>query len=152
MREELSELRRGNLLPSGSAVMGNWQMYGRSVKRRAPSVFINLLKRKAKRAGGELRHLPTEKFKMPQYDHSTGNVHKETTFLPLACTGRRERYSAAGHIQINTIQSIIAKMWAAQEPVLRRTGWRCNQPTNGNASAEPTVIPSSGSSAIARML
>jgi len=114
-------------------------------------MFINLLKRKAESAGGELRDLDTQKLKMSQYDHPTETYTKK----PLSCRWhvlgdgsdivQRDIYSAflARCVISNKHHpTIIAEMWSDQEPVLRRTGWLRNQPASGNASAEPTVTPS----------
>ena len=171
-REELSEVERklaserkrshgelandvishGNIIQTERLSYRAFQkMYGRSVKRRAPSMFINLLKRKAERAGGELRDLPTEKLKMSQYDHPTETYTKKPLSRRWHVLGdgsgivQRDIYSAflARCVASNQHHPIIiATMWSAQEPVLRRTGWLRNQPASGNASAEPTVIPS----------
>jgi len=127
------------------------KMYGRSVKRRAPSMFITLLKRKAESAGGELTVLPTEKLKMSHYDHPTETYTKKHLSCRWHVLGdgsgivQRDIYSAflARCVVSNQHHpTTIAEMWSDQEPVLRRTGWLCNQPASGNASAEPTVTPS----------
>ena len=53
--------------------------FGRSINRRAPSLFLTELKRKITTAGGTYEEVKTETFKASQYDHSTD----EYTKIPL---------------------------------------------------------------------
>lgn len=171
-REELSEVERrlaserkrshgelantiishGNIIQTERLPYKAFQkMYGRSVKRRAPAMFINLLKRKAESAGGEFRVLNTQKLKMSQYDHPTETYTKKSLSCRRHVLGdgsgivQRDIYSAflARCVVSNRHHpTTIAAMWSDQEPVLRRTGWLFNQPASGSASAEPTAMPS----------
>lgn len=54
--------------------------FGRSLNRRAPSLFLTELERKIKAAGGTYKEVNTKTFKASQYDHSTG----EYTKIPLS--------------------------------------------------------------------
>lgn len=53
--------------------------FGRSINRRAPSLFLTELERKITTAGGTYEEVKTETFKASQYDHSTD----ECTKIPL---------------------------------------------------------------------
>jgi putative transposase len=108
--------------------------FGKSVKNRAPGLFINLLKRRAESAGGKVIELNTRKLKMSQYDHSTGTYTKKPLSLRwhkladdrglvqrdvysalLACCTEGERHNPPK----------IEMMLAAQESVLKRAGlWK----------------------------
>jgi putative transposase len=55
-----------------------WQKnYGRSVKVRAPGMFIEGLTRKAESAGGQVLEINTQTTKLSQYDHTTHDCVKK---------------------------------------------------------------------------
>jgi hypothetical protein len=66
--------------------------FGKSVKVRAPGLFIEPLRRKAERAGGALMDLHTWTLKMSQYDHTTQTCTKKPlsqhwhTYPDIPCT------------------------------------------------------------------
>lgn len=125
--------------------------FGRSVKVKAPGMFITTLRRKAESAGGGLCELNTGRLKMSQYDHPTGEYRKKPLSQRWHRLGdsptlvQRDIYSAflARCVIDNRHQpSRIETMWAAAEPLLRQAGWCRTQPASGKAQAFPTVKPS----------
>ncbi len=125
--------------------------YGRSVKVKAPGMFIGLLRRKAERAGGKLVDLDTRGLKLSQYDHPTGQYTKKPLsqhWHILGATGlivQRDVYSAflaRCVIDNRHHPSRIETVWAAVEPLLRQAGWCRNQPASGKTLSFPTVKPS----------
>lgn len=125
--------------------------FGRSVKVKAPGMFIQQLRRKAESAGGEFRELDTRNLKLSQYDHATGTFAKKPLSQRWHVLGdgprivQRDVYSAflaRCVIDNRHHPTHIASMWAAAEPLLRQAGWCRIQPASGEAKAFPTVTPS----------
>ena len=105
------------------------KMYGRSVKQRAPGMFVDAISRKAESAGGELLQLNTQALKMSQLDHLSATYTKK----PLS-----QRYHQLGHtdtfVQRDVYSAFLAlhaenaghnlpkleRAWATAEPLLRR--------------------------------
>lgn len=104
--------------------------FGRSVKVRAPGMFVSMLIRKAESAGGEITEIRTQHTKLSQFDHTTGKYVKKplsqrTHFFGDGKTEpvQRDLYSAflARHcgedcLDIRQVQ----KAWPDTEPFLRR--------------------------------
>jgi len=68
----------GNVIQSEKlAYVAFQRQYGKSVKVRAPGMFVEQLRRKAESAGGVWIELPTWALKMSQYDHTTGTYTKK---------------------------------------------------------------------------
>lgn len=120
------------------------KMFGKSVKNRAPGYFVEHLKRKAESAGGKVVELDTWKLKMSQYDHCTKTYTKKLLSQRWHALGdgsgliQRDVYSAllAYCTDGKTHSSpSIAKVLAAQECVLRRTGLWKNQSASAVAHA-----------------
>ena len=123
--------------------------YGKSVKVRAPGMFVEQLRRKAESAGGELRDLHTWSLKMSQYDHTTGIYTKKPLSQRWHVLGdgsgvvQRDIYSAflARCVMSNTHHpSHLESMWAAQKPVLLQTGWLRHEPAKIEPSGKITVV------------
>ena len=78
-QDKISEVKKKD----GSVVMirkfKKKKRFGRSINRRAPSLFLTELERKITTAGGTYEEVKTETFKASQYDHSTD----ECTKIPL---------------------------------------------------------------------
>lgn len=51
--------------------------FGKSVANKAPALFVDILERKVKAAGGEFHRINTIKAKASQYDHSTSTYKKK---------------------------------------------------------------------------
>lgn len=125
--------------------------FGRSVKVKAPGMFVSLLRRKAESAGGEIRDLHTWSLKMSQYDHITGTCTKKPLNQRWHQLGdhstlvQRDLYSAflaRSVIDNQHHPTHIHTMWAAAEPLLRQAGWCITQPASGEPKGFPTVKPS----------
>ncbi|QKE38130.1 transposase [Ferrovum myxofaciens] len=122
--------------------------YGKSVKVRAPGMFVEQLRRKAESAGGKLIDLHTWSLKMSQYDHTTEVFTKKPLSQRWHVLGdgsgvvQRDVYSAflARCVMSNTHHpSHIETMWAAQKPVLLQTGWLRSEPAKIEPSGKITV-------------
>lgn len=126
--------------------------YGRSVKVRAPGMFVEQLRRKAESAGGQLLDLHTWSLKMSQYDHTTQTYAKKPLSQRWHVLGdgsgvvQRDIYSAflarcvmSSKEQQAHHSSHIETMWAAQKPVLLRTGWLRHEPAKIEPSGKITV-------------
>ena len=122
--------------------------YGKSVKVRAPGMFVEQLRRKAESAGGKLIDLHTWSLKMSQYDHTTKVCTKKPLSQRWHVLGdgsgvvQRDVYSAflARCVMSNTHHpSHITEMWAAQKPVLLQTGWMRSEPAKIEPSGKITV-------------
>ncbi len=104
--------------------------FGRSVKVRAPGMFVSMLIRKAESAGGEVIEIRTRHTKLSQFDHTTGEYVKKPLSQRIHIFGdgrtepvQRDLYSAflARHcgedcLDIRQVQ----KAWPDTEPFLRR--------------------------------
>ena len=122
--------------------------YGKSIKVRAPGMFIEQLRRKAESAGGGLVELNTSVLKMSQYDHITQVYTKKPLSQRWHTLGdgsgvvQRDIYSAflARCVMGNAHHpSHIEEMWAAQKPALLQTGWLRHEPAKIEPSGTITV-------------
>lgn len=139
----------GNVIQSETLSYRAFQKsYGKSVKVRAPGMFVEQLRRKAESAGGELVDLHTWSLKLSQYDHITQACTKKPLHQRWHELGdgsgvvQRDIYSAflARCVISNTHHpSHIASMWAAQKPVLLQTGWLRSEPAKIEPSGKVTV-------------
>ncbi len=70
-QDKISEVKKKD----GSVVMvrkfKKKKRFGKSINRRAPSLFLTELERKITTTGGVYEEVKTETFKASQYDHST---------------------------------------------------------------------------------
>lgn len=144
----------GNLIQTETLSYKAFQRnFGRSVKVRAPGMFIELLSRKAESAGGKLVALNTRRLAMSQYDHVSGSRTKKPLSQRWHRLGgsdtivQRDCYSAflAKHAtEDGHSPSRLSEGWAVAEPLLERAGLcRLHQSTSGLPSGNPTVaIPS----------
>jgi len=143
----------GNVIQSETlSYLAFQKNYGKSVKVRAPGMFVEQLRRKAESAGGELVDLHTWSLKMSQYDHTTQTCTKKPLSQRWHVLGdgsgvvQRDVYSAflARCVMGNTHHlSHLETMWAAQKPVLLQTGWLRDEPAKIEPSGKITVaIPS----------
>ena len=127
--------------------------FGRSVKVRAPGMFIDLLSRKAEHAGGKLVALNTRRLAMSQYDHISDSRTKKPLSQRWHRLGgsdvivQRDCYSAflAKHAtEDGHSPSRLKEGWAVAEPLLERAGLcRLHPSTSRLPKGNPTVaIPS----------
>jgi transposase len=118
-----------------------WQkMYGKSINMRAPSMFMNSLKRKAENAGGYLFEFPTQTTKLSQICH----ICEQAVKKPLSqrwhiCCGiemQRDLYSAflAKCVDTETSALDIARaklLWQGMESLLSDAISRAKQTAIG---------------------
>lgn len=120
--------------------------FGRSVGRRAPSMFVAILKRKAESAGASVIEFATRTTKLSQYDHVTGTCKKKPLSqryhgFPDGSRVQRDLYSAwlARYVQGDKLDaSRLCNDWAAAEPLLRQAASSTNQSTSGCGLPSPT--------------
>ena len=124
------------------------KMYGRSVGKRAPGMFVSELRRKAESAGGVVNEFPTGTTKLSRTCHC-GEVHKKPLserWHRCGCgvTAQRDLYSAflAGFVdsETNLLNAGRAKeAWPGADALLRAAFERAVE--NQFASGRP--VPSS---------
>ncbi len=150
-------IRLGNVVKTEKLSYKVWQkLYGKSVKVKAPGMFIAGLKRKAERAGGQLLELNTWSLKMSQYDHISGEYSKKTLSERWHFLGdknaqesvivQRDCYSAFLALCVieNEHQpSQLHLRWPVVKQLLEQAGWcRQIQVAKGGTWVLPTVKPS----------
>ncbi|MBE0505712.1 MAG: transposase [Marinospirillum sp.] len=150
-------LRLGNIIKTKKLSYKAWQkLYGKSIKTKAPATFIAGLKRKAESAGGQLIELNTQRLKMSQYDHVSGEYTKKTLserwhFLggktsESALLVQRDCYSAFLALCVieNEHQSSqLHTRWPVVKQRLEQAGWcRPIEVANGGTIVLPTAKPS----------
>ena len=124
------------------------KLFGRSVKVRAPGMFVTMLTRKAVNAGGSVVEINTRATKLSQYDHTTGTYTKKplsqrTHFFGDGVTRpvQRDLYSAflAKHCDQDSLDvRQVQETWPAAEPLLRRATSRVSkQSVSGSGSTTP---------------
>jgi len=119
------------------------KLFGKSVGKRAPGMFVSHLKSKAERAGGQVVEIPTYSTKLSQ-TCQCGRVKKKSLSERIhkcecGVVAQRDLYSAflAKHIEPDTFvlqvsqllvdwQSAELRLWAAW-----RTATECNKPATG---------------------
>ena len=115
------------------------KLFGRSVKVRAPGMFVTMLTRKAVNAGGSVTQINTRNTKLSQYDHTTDTYTKKplsqrTHFFGDGETQpvQRDLYSAflAKHCDQDSLDvHQVQCTWPAAEPLLRRATSKGKQPS-----------------------
>jgi hypothetical protein len=134
----------GNVLQSEKLSYVAFQKsFGRSTKVRAAGSLVALLRRKAERAGGELRDLDTWSLKLSQYDHTSGVCTKKAlsqrwhVLADGSGVVQRDMYSAflAACVTVDADKnalhpSRIDKVWPAAQSLLGRAGWLRTQPVS----------------------
>ncbi|MDA8382373.1 MAG: transposase, partial [Betaproteobacteria bacterium] len=140
----------GNLIQTETLSYKAFQKnYGRSVKVRAPGMFIERLTRKAESAGGTLVELNTRRLRMSPYDHVSGTYAKKPLSQRWHRLGgddvivQRDCYSAflaRNAMEDGHSSSRLEEGWAVAEPLLERAGLcRHHQSTSGLPKGNPTA-------------
>ncbi len=140
----------GNLIQTEALSYKAFQKnYGRSVKVRAPGMFIERLTRKAESAGGKLVELNTRRLRMSPYDHVSGTCAKKPLSQRWHRLGgdnvivQRDCYSAflAKHATADGHSSSrLEEGGAVAEPLLERAGvCRHHQSASRLPKGNPTV-------------
>jgi len=128
--------------------------FGRSVKVRAPGLFVSILRRRAASGGAEIVDLPTRTTRLSQFDHSTGKYVKKPLHQRMHVFGsgaiepvQRDLYSAflarCCDKDLLDIRQVHAA-WPSAEPLLRRAMARMKEPASGPGFALPRVLRSAG--------
>jgi len=128
--------------------------FGKSVKNRAPGMFMEILRRKAENAGGSVTEFSTRTTKLSQYCHKCGKYTKKTLSQRVhTCCNlniQRDIYSAflAGSVVENSGESEakakptlhsrstldtadVTERWRSMEAILQRAVSRNTQVANG---------------------
>jgi len=120
--------------------------YGRSVRDRAPGMFMEILRRKAENAGGSVIEFSTKKTKLSQYCHVCGEYTKKPLSQRVhTCCNlniQRDIYSAflAGSVVENSDEPTsrfildtanVLERWRSMEAILQRAVSRNTQVANG---------------------
>ena len=141
-------LAQGNLINTEKISYRSFQKaFGRSVKRRAPSLFVSILKRKAASAGASVIEFVTRTTRLSQFSHDTGAYVKK----PLS--QRWHMFADGSRVQRDLYSAWLARFvdrdrldasqccahWAAAEPLLRRAASGFYQSTSGAGFACPHV-------------
>jgi len=132
-------LKRGKYIKTEKFSYRSFQKnYGKSVKDRAPSMFISILRRKAENAGGFVDEFPTKETKLSQYCHKCGKYKPKSlsqrwhTCCQLNI--QRDLYSAflAGSIVENKLDTAdVVKRWRSTEAVLLQAVSELKQVASG---------------------
>ena len=112
--------------------------FGRSVRDRAPGMFVSLLRRKAEKAGGGVTDISTRKTRLSQ-TCLCGRVEKKPLkqrhhICTCGVAAQRDLFSAflAMHCTSETLDMRQAnESWSAAEPLLRRAMSRLSQTAKG---------------------
>ena len=114
--------------------------FGRSVKVRAPGMFLEILRRKAESAGGGVEEFRTATARLSQVCHGCGSAEKKPLSLRVhACKCgvgpvQRDLYSAflARFVHRDKLDARRAAIaWPGAEPLLRRAVSGLDQPASG---------------------
>ena len=112
--------------------------YGKSVKDRAPGMFMEILRRKAENASGSVLEFSTKTTKLSQYCHKCGKYTKKPLSQRVhTCCNlniQRDLYSAflAGSVVENSLDTAdVIERWRSTEAVLQRAVSELKQVANG---------------------
>jgi hypothetical protein len=124
--------------------------FGKSVKVRAPGMFVRTLERKAKAVGGQVVEIPASNTKLSQFDHTTGQYTKKPLSQREHVFGdgvtqpvQRDLYSAfLAFCCIANILDIrqVLEAWPTAEPLLRQAMSGKNQSASGKTLCFPQGI------------
>ena len=122
--------------------------FGRSVQRRAPSMFVSMLKRKAASAGASTIEFKTRTTCLSQYDHISGTYKKIPLSqryheFPDGSRAQRDLYSAwlARYVQQDNLDaSQLANDWVAAEPLLQQAASSFHQSARGHGLPIPHAL------------
>jgi hypothetical protein len=135
----------GNVVKIEKISIRSWQKnFGRSVKLRAPGLFMEMLRRKAERTGGVLHEVDTWNLKLSQYDHWTDTYKKKPLNQRWHVPGdktslvQRDLYSAFLAFCVEKTPdgkdvihpSYASSSWPAAKSLLDRAGWIRKKPVS----------------------
>lgn len=139
-------LAQGNVVKIEKLSYKSFQKnFGRSVRRRAPSMFVSILRRKAESAGGGVIEFGTRATRLSQYDHKSGQYVKKPLSQRWHLFGdgtevQRDLYSAwlAMYVDNDRLDaSQLEQSWAAAEPLLRRAASGLQESVSGRGFPLP---------------
>lgn len=115
------------------------KLFGKSVRARAPGMFMSMLSRKAENAGGKVVEFPAYKFKLSQFCHGCGGTKKKQLNerwheCPCGIHVQRDLYSAylSRYVEGDSFdRSQAIKDWPGAEPLLEQALSKCDQTTIG---------------------
>jgi len=139
-------LAQGNVIKTEKVSYKSFQRnFGRSVKRRAPSLFVSMLKRKVARTDAAVIEFSTRTTRLSQFSHETGEYVKKplSQHKHVFTDGswvQRDLYSAwlarfVEHDRLDARQ--LGNDWPAAEPLLRRAASSFQQSASGTGFALP---------------
>jgi putative transposase len=107
-------------------------MFGKSVGKRAPGMFVEMLRRKAGNAGGEVIEFSTHKTRLSQTCHSCGTIHQKKLserwhICNCGIIAQRDLYSAflATCIENDRLVAPLANsLWESRLPLLQTAASR----------------------------
>lgn len=133
-------LAMGNEIKLEKVSYKAWQRrFGRSVGRRAPGMFVSMLKRKAESAGARVDEFPTRTTRLSQVCHNCGTVAPKPLsqrWHVCACgiVAQRDLYSAflATCVEDGRLNADRARQaWSGADSLLQAAVSRCAQPASG---------------------
>ncbi|MBK1726450.1 RNA-guided endonuclease TnpB family protein [Halorhodospira neutriphila] len=136
-------LALGNIIKTEAlSYQGFQRSFGKSVRDRAPGMFIERLRRKAANAGGQVIEFPTQSTRLSQAC-VCGAVRKKPLsarwhHCECGVSAQRDLFSAflARHVEDHCLSMSQAQSaWAGAEPLLGRAMERLNQAASGSGSA-----------------
>jgi transposase len=116
------------------------RLWGKAIGQRAPGMFMEILRRKASSAGGEVNEFPTTTTRLSQTCHGCDSLRKKSLserWHECDCgVGpiQRDLYSAflARCINANSLDmNQAAMLWSGAKPLLEQAISRLNQSANG---------------------
>ena len=122
-------LREGSLVRTEKlSYVGFQKMFGRSVRDRAPGMFMEKLRRRADHLGGSVEEINTRLTRLSQTCHGCGQIKKKSLserqhVCECGVSAHRDLYSAwlARYVENNVLDvSQCRKDWASAEPRLGR--------------------------------
>lgn len=107
-------------------------MFGKSVGKRAPGMFVEMLRRKAANAGGEVIEFSTHKTRLSQTCHRCGTIQKKSLserwhICDCGVTAQRDLYSAflAACVEDDRLVAPLANsLWESRLPLLQTAASR----------------------------
>lgn len=141
-------LAQGNVIKLEKMSYRSFQKsFGRSVQRRAPSLFVSTLKRKAASAGAEVIEFSTRTTRLSQYSHDRGEyvkkpLHQRWHVFADGSRVQRDLYAAwlSRFVERDRLDASRCRAhWAAAEPLLRRAASGFLQSASGAGFVLPHV-------------
>jgi putative transposase len=143
-------LRMGNVFKLEKlSYLAFQRQYGRSVRMRAPGMFVELLRRKAESAGAEVIEFPTRTTRLSQTCHGCGTVEKKALMerwhkCDCGVEAQRDLYSAflATCVEDGRLNADRAKAaWSGADALLQAA---LSQATQRVAAADRAAQAASG--------